>query len=73
MPISRKAFDSSPDSVNPKLMDLFIKHPDRAYSYSELKKKFGDFSMLDLLILLMSNKIETKSLGGESFYRLTKK
>ncbi len=75
MPISSKTFDSSPDSVNPKLLDLFIKNPDKAYSFSELIKKFGNDNLtltVDLLILSFS-KIEQRSIDGEPYYRLKKK
>jgi hypothetical protein len=78
MPISNKTFESAPDNVNPKLLDLFIKHPNNAYSYSELDKKFCDkdkpFALiLDLLILSTSNRIEQRSIDGENYYRLIKK
>jgi hypothetical protein len=73
MPISSKTFDSSPDSVNPKLMDLFIKHPNNAYSTIELQKTFGDSIIVDLILLAaVHKKLESKSKGGETYYRLKK-
>lgn len=73
MPISNKTFDSSPDSVNPKLLDHFIKHPTQAYSFNELKTKFGEDFWTDIFVLLILGKIEAKFKGGEYYYRLKKK
>ena len=41
MSISRSIFDSMPNSFNPKVLELFIKNPDKTYSLTELNKKFG--------------------------------
>ena len=74
MPISNKTFDSAPNSVNPKLLDLFIKNPNKAYSYEELNNKFTDRIALmgDLLVLLMLKRIEQRSLNEKNYYRFKK-
>ncbi len=76
MPISGKTSDSSPDSVNPKLLDMFIKNPAKAYSFAELNKKFGNANWtltIDLMTLVLLQIITPRSINGESYYRLKKK
>ena len=76
MPITSKVFDSSPDFVNPELLDLFKKNPSKAYSYNELSKKFSNQEsvlIFDIVSLTLQSKIECRSINGEAYYRLKKK
>lgn len=76
MPISSKTFASTPDSVNPQILDLFIKNPSKAYSFTELNKKFSNANLSltsDLMTLLLLAKIETRFINGDSYYCLKKK
>jgi hypothetical protein len=70
MPVSGEAFDSVPDEVNTELLDLFIQHPNLAYSVAQLKRKFGDNISNDVYLLLFLRKIEMIFKRGDYRYRL---
>ena len=70
MPISNKTFDESTSMSNPEILEYFVESKDKAYSYIELKNKFGTRFDLDLLILFVNGSIESKFIRGEYYYRL---
>jgi hypothetical protein len=72
MPVSNKAFDETPSDVNPKILELFIKHPNSTYSLTELSKKFGNNVIVELIVLFMNKKITPLFKDGNSYYRLRK-
>ena len=74
MSISRSIFDSIPNSFNPKVLELFIKNPDKTYSLTELNKKFGDKDStlaIDLAMLSL-DRLERRVINGETYYSLKK-
>jgi hypothetical protein len=72
MPVSNKSFDETPSSGNPKILELFMKHPNSTYSLSELTKKFGDNVIVDLITLVINHKIWILFKNDDSHYRLRK-
>jgi hypothetical protein len=70
MPISNKTFDEYSSAGNPEILEYFVKSKDKAYSFTELKNKFGTLIDLDLLILIVNGKIESKFIHGEYYFRL---
>lgn len=75
MPISRNIFDSTPNSFNPKVLELFIKNPNKTYSFTELNNKFGnnDSTLTIDLAMLSLDKLDRCVIDGETYYSLKKK
>jgi hypothetical protein len=73
--ISRNIFDSTPNSFNPKLLELFVKNPNKAYSFTELNKKFGtdELTLTIDLTMLSLDKLDRRLVNGETYYSLRKK
>ena len=74
MSISRSIFDSMPNSFNPKVLELFIKNPDKTYSLTELSKKFGgkDSTLTIDLAMLSLDRLDRRVINGETYYSLKK-
>lgn len=72
MPVPNKVFDETPESIPFKLMELFIKHPNDTFSFTELKKQFDDIVIAYLIFLVYERKIEQFSKNNDLWYRLKK-
>jgi len=72
--VTRSIFDSMPNSFNPKVLELFIKNPDKTYSLTELNEKFGgkDSTLTIDLAMLSLDRLERRVINGETYYNLKK-
>jgi len=73
MPISREQFNISDSFSNPKVLSFFMENKDKAYSLTELAKKFGVNVRHELLILLIQDHLEMKYLRDDYYYQLKSK
>ena len=68
MSLSQSVSDSTPNSFNPKVLELFIKNPDQTYNLTELSKKFGgkDSTLTIDLAMLSLDRLERRVINGEA-------